>query len=70
MNDKYVIIGICGEAGSGKTYLANRLKKTDIGKTLNWIVSDTTRPPRSSEKRGETYNFLSEEKFDSIKHIE
>jgi len=50
---------IVGKSGSGKDFLKNLL----VEKGLKPSVSCTTRPPRKGEVDGETYHFLSKNKF-------
>ena len=60
MNNKYKIVALFGEAGSGKDYIQKTIMKTIWGKThLNEIISCTTRPPREHEKEGVDYYFKS-----------
>jgi len=57
------IVVLSGPSGSGKTTVVNRL----IGEapvTVVKAVSATTRPPRSGERDGEDYYFLTREEFD------
>lgn len=59
MNDKYKIVALFGEAGSGKDYIQKEIMKTIWGKTnLHQIISCTTRPPREGEKDGVDYHFI------------
>ena len=53
---KYTLVILCGKAGAGKDYLLRKLKD-HYGDKLNYIVSDTTRPPRDGEVDGVDYNF-------------
>lgn len=48
------VICIMGKTFSGKTTLVNRLKKEG---ELDFIISHTTRPPRSDERNGVDYYF-------------
>ena len=58
--DKYKIIALFGEAGSGKDYIQKEIMKTDFGKkNLSEIISCTTRLPREGEIYGVHYHFLS-----------
>ncbi len=56
----YIVIAICGEAGSGKDTLARKLIEAT---EWNNIVSCTTRPPREGEVDGKNYYFLSNDDF-------
>lgn len=70
MNNKYKIVCIMGEAGSGKDTL---LKKVLAARkdSLNEIVSCTTRPPREGEKNGVNYYFYTVDEFtDKVKNNE
>jgi len=59
------IIILVAPSGAGKTTIARRLLK-DF-KNLRFSVSATTRPPRSGEKKGVDYFFLTPDEFsDSI----
>lgn len=58
--DKYKIIALFGEAGSGKDYILKHIMNTTQGKRyLHEIVSCTTRPSREGEIDGVNYHFLS-----------
>ena len=50
-------------SGSGKTTLVSHLLKRIP--SLQFSISATTRPPRSTEKHGKDYYFLSMQEFDS-----
>lgn len=58
---KTKIIAICGEAGSGKDTILQKLLK--IRPDFKEIVSCTTRPPREGELHGVNYYFLNEKEF-------
>lgn len=62
---KYKILALFGEAGSGKDYLRKAILTSDdrYNPKLHGIVSTTTRPPRTNEKNGEDYYFVSDEEF-------
>lgn len=51
---------ICGPSGVGKSTLIRKLQKEFEGK-LGFSISHTTRDPRSGEKDGEHYHFISME---------
>ena len=55
-------IAIVGPGASGKDYL--RQKFQDRG--FRFGISCTTRPPRTGEKNGRDYYFLTEEQFDQL----
>lgn len=56
----YVLIG---KTASGKTTIIDYISKE---KWINPIVTYTTRPPRKGEKDGETYHFVTKEKFEEL----
>lgn len=60
--DKYKIIALYGESGSGKDTLLQEAIKIYEDK-IHKIVGSTTRPPREGEKDGVAYHFLTNEEF-------
>ena len=62
--NKYKIIALIGEAGSGKDFLL-RCAKNKYPE-YNEIISCTTRPKRSGEIDGKNYYFLTNKEFDSL----
>lgn len=58
---KYKIIALIGESGSGKDTLLKELSKSKH--IFNEIISYTTRSPREGEKDGVDYHFVSIEEF-------
>lgn len=57
--NKYKIVALFGEAGSGKDYIQKKIMETDFGKeNLSEIISCTTRPPREGEIDGVHYHFI------------
>ena len=63
---KGLVFVLSGPSGSGKTTVANRLLKEMDGIVRS--VSTTTRAPRTNEKDGRDYFFISEKQFkDKIK---
>lgn len=58
--NKYTIVALCGEAGSGKDTLAAQLAKEY---DWNFVISCTTRPMREGEVDGVNYHFLSKDIF-------
>jgi guanylate kinase len=61
---KGLIFVISGPSGSGKTTLLEKLlQRRGLPRSLKKSVSFTTRPPRSGEKEGKDYIFLSPRKF-------
>lgn len=59
LNKKILIVG---KSASGKDYLIEFLKD----KGLKRSISYTTRPIRENEIEGETYNYVSEHKFEDM----
>lgn len=62
MNDKFVIIALFGESGSGKDTIQAAICE-HLG--FHKIVSTTTRPPREYEREGVDYFFITPEQFAS-----
>lgn len=62
---KPIIIAICGKSASGKDTLAHELVCVLENEKIpvQYIVSDTTRPPRVAEQNGIDYNFISHFNF-------
>ncbi len=56
---------ISASSGTGKTTLARELLRED--KNLVQSISYTTRPPRSNERNGEDYYFVSRKEFVEMK---
>lgn len=57
----YKVLAICGEAGSGKDTILQKLLK--IKPDFKEIISCTTRPMRQNELNGVNYYYLSETEF-------
>jgi guanylate kinase len=57
-------IVISGPSGVGKTTIARRLLELD--RETDYSVSVTTRPPRSVERDGVDYEFVSDAEFDRL----
>lgn len=70
--NKYKIVALFGEAGSGKDYIQKKMMETDFGKeNLSEIISCTTRPPRQGEIDGVHYHFKSSQsEFFSVPLLE
>lgn len=60
--NKYKIIALIGEAGSGKDTIMQKVL-THRKEQLHEIVSYTSRPPREGEQDGFNYHFISAEEF-------
>lgn len=65
MKRKGIIFVISSPSGGGKTTIREEILKEprSFGADLNYSVSVTSRPPRSGEKEGKDYFFISEEEF-------
>lgn len=61
---KPVLLVISGPSGAGKSLLCEELMRTMP--SLKRSITVTTRKPRDGEKDGESYNFVSVEKFDKM----
>lgn len=58
-NQKYKLIAIFGQSGSGKDFVLKELIQTNFGQeNLSRVVSYTTRPMRKGEQPGVNYHFL------------
>lgn len=58
-NQKYKLIAIFGQSGSGKDFVLKELIQTAFGQeNLSRVVSYTTRPMRKGEQPGVNYHFL------------
>lgn len=62
MQRKGIIFVISSPSGGGKTTICQRILKGSP--ELNYSISVTSRRPRSGEKDGKDYFFISEEEFD------
>ena len=58
-----IIIVLSSPSGAGKTTLVNKIAQDNNFKIS---ISYTTRKPRSNEKNGEDYYFITEEKFTNL----
>ena len=62
--NKYIIVALFGEAGSGKDYILRHIYHTDWGKNdTHQIIHSTTRTPREHEKDGVQYHFMTAAEF-------
>lgn len=58
---KNKLIILCGKSGSGKSTIESEIDKLGYAKK---VISSCTRIPRSNEKDGQDYNFISDLEFD------
>jgi guanylate kinase len=65
MQQKGVLLIVCGPSGVGKTSLCRQLLEEHD--RLRFSVSVTTREPRDGEVDGEDYHFVDPETFDRMK---
>ncbi|HEY3493057.1 MAG TPA: guanylate kinase [Polyangiaceae bacterium] len=63
-NDGPLLFIVSSPSGAGKTTLASRLLEQVKG--LRFSVSHTTRKPRSNERDGEQYHFVSRAEFEDL----
>ena len=59
-----LLLILSGPSGAGKDALLNRMK--ELGVPFHYVVTSTTRPPRSGEKDGVEYTFVSESGFQDM----
>ncbi len=59
-----LLLILSGPSGAGKDALLNRMK--ELGVPLHYVVTSTTRPPRTGEKDGVEYTFVSESGFQEM----
>jgi len=59
-----LLIILSGPSGAGKDALLNRMK--ELGVPFHYVVTSTTRPPRTGEKDGVEYTFVSESGFQEM----
>ena len=50
----------------GKDTIINELRRRPVGQTFHYVVTCTTRPPRTGEMDGVHYHFHSRESFDAL----
>ena len=59
-----LLIILSGPSGAGKDALLNRMK--ELGVPFHYVVTSTTRPPRTGEKDGVEYTFVSVSGFQEM----
>ena len=59
-----LLVVISGPSGVGKDAVLGRLRAADPD--AHFAVTATTRPPRSRERNGDDYHFLSDEEYDRL----
>jgi guanylate kinase len=59
-----LLIILSGPSGAGKDALLNRMK--ELGVPFHYVVTSTTRPPRTGETDGVEYTFVSESGFQEM----
>ena len=59
-----LLIVLSGPSGAGKDALLIRMK--ELGVPFHYVVTSTTRPPRTGEKDGVEYTFVSESGFQEM----
>lgn len=63
MGNKYKIIAIIGQAGSGKDYFARQLLESNLIPNSNKIIITSTRPIREHEENNKDYHFVDIDTF-------
>lgn len=58
-----VLVIVSGPSGVGKDTVIEALRAEETGRHFHYVVTATTRPPRSYETDGVHYHFLSPESF-------
>ena len=61
------VIVISGPSGVGKDTIINELRRRPIGQTFHYVVTCTTREPRSGEMNGVHYHFHTDETFTALR---
>ena len=61
------VIVISGPSGVGKDTIINELRRRPIGQTFHYVVTCTTREPRSGEMNGVHYHFHTDESFTALR---
>ena len=59
-----LLIILSGPSGAGKDAVLNRMKELNL--PFDYMITSTTRPPRSGEKDGIEYHFVSESGFQEM----
>ncbi|APS00190.1 guanylate kinase [Pajaroellobacter abortibovis] len=63
-SSEFLLIVLSSPSGAGKTTLTNRLK--EHFQDLQFSISHTTRPPRTTEIRGRDYHFVNRSEFEKL----
>jgi guanylate kinase len=64
LNPKPLLIVISGPSGAGKDTVLERMKERKT--SFHFVITATSRPPRSNEVHGKHYFFYSEEQFQNM----
>lgn len=62
-----VLVIVSGPSGVGKDTVIEALRAEETGRHFHYVVTATTRPPRSYETDGVHYHFLSPEAFSRLR---
>ena len=61
------VIVISGPSGVGKDTIINELRRRPIGQAFHYVVTCTTRKPRTGEMNGVHYHFQTPERFEELR---
>ena len=61
------VIVISGPSGVGKDTIINELRRRPIGQAFHYVVTCTTRKPRTGEMNGVHYHFQTPESFEELR---